>query len=116
MLVFKNTRPDEIEEIGNKVYRNFLIEEVSVKDLEGNDTTMFQYHSLVYNLGASDEAMNRDILREQIKIHKEYLEKTSWYVERLNDPSSGKAIPEDVFDKRALARTEINRCELELGL
>ena len=34
----------------------------------------------------------------------QYLESTAWYIERLNDPSSGKAIPEDVLIKRAEAR------------
>ena len=35
---------------------------------------------------------------------KAYLANTAWYVERLNDPSSGKAIPEEVLAKRAEAR------------
>ena len=33
-----------------------------------------------------------------------YLVNTAWYIERLNDPSSGKAIPEEVLAKRAEAR------------
>ena len=33
-----------------------------------------------------------------------YLVNTAWYFERLNDPSSGKAIPEEVLAKRAEAR------------
>ena len=53
----------------------------------------------------------------QIKINeaKQYLADTAWYVERLNDPSSGKAIPEDVLSKRAEARALINSLEIELG-
>lgn len=35
---------------------------------------------------------------------KAYLVNTAWYIERLNDPSSGKAIPEEVLAKRAEAR------------
>ncbi len=42
-----------------------------------------------------------------------YLASTSWYVERLNDPSSGKAIPEDILAKRAEARTLISAIEAE---
>lgn len=34
----------------------------------------------------------------------QYLEDTKWYIERLSDPSSGKAIPEEVLAKRAEAR------------
>ena len=29
---------------------------------------------------------------------------TGWYVERLQDPTSGKAIPEEVISKRTAAR------------
>ena len=36
-----------------------------------------------------------------------YLASTAWYVERLNDPSSGKAIPQDILDARAAARAAI---------
>ena len=43
-----------------------------------------------------------------------YLADTAWYIERLNDPSSGKAIPEDVLAKRADARELINTLEAEL--
>ncbi len=44
-------------------------------------------------------------LAEQAKSEaRQYLASTAWYVERLNDPSSGKAIPEDVLVKRAEAR------------
>ncbi len=51
-----------------------------------------------------------------IKIHKDYLEDTKWYIDRLNDPSSGKAVPEEVLTKRAFAREEINRCEEALNI
>ena len=42
----------------------------------------------------------------QAKVNKalNYLSSTDWYVERLNDPSSGKAIPEEILAKRAEAR------------
>jgi hypothetical protein len=38
---------------------------------------------------------------------KKYLHKTDWYVGRLNDPSSGKAIPQDILNARASARESI---------
>ena len=37
-------------------------------------------------------------------------------VERLNDPSSRKAIPEEVLAKRVEARELINTLEAELGV
>ena len=42
-----------------------------------------------------------------------YLANTAWYVERLNDPSSGKAIPQEVLDQRAQARLTINELEVK---
>lgn len=56
-----------------------------------------------------------EILKQQIQEAKTYLTDTAWYVERLNDPSSGKAIPEDVLAKRAEARALINELEVQLG-
>ena len=38
----------------------------------------------------------------------QYLADTAWYIERFTDPSSGKAIPEDVLAKRAEAREILN--------
>ena len=54
-------------------------------------------------------------INKQIQEAKTYLADTAWYVERLNDPSSGKAIPEEVLAKRAEARELINTLEVELG-
>jgi len=50
-----------------------------------------------------------DLQAQQIinKEALEYLASTAWYVERLNDPSSGKAIPQDILDARATARAAI---------
>lgn len=60
------------------------------------------------------EAKEQSII-SQIQEAKQYLADTGWYIERLNDPSSGKAIPEEVLDKRAEARELINTLEVELG-
>jgi len=43
-------------------------------------------------------------LSEAHQIAMNYLEETDWYVERLNDPSSGKEIPEVILLMRAEAR------------
>jgi len=40
-----------------------------------------------------------------------YLGSTAWYIERLNDPSSGKVVPQEVLDGRANARLIINELE-----
>ena len=41
-----------------------------------------------------------------------YLISTAWYIERFNDPSSGKAIPQEILDGRAQARVTINELEV----
>ena len=47
---------------------------------------------------------------KQIKgmTYTSYLADTSWYIERLNDPSSGKPIPEEVLSKRTIAREQLS--------
>ena len=61
------------------------------------------------------EAKKTTEINTQIAEAKQYLASTAWYVERLNDPSSGKAIPEEVLTKRTEARELINILEAELG-
>ena len=63
----------------------------------------------------NEEEIAKQELQAKINEAKQYLASTAWYVERLNDPSSGKAIPEDVLSKRAEARALINSLEIELG-
>ena len=63
----------------------------------------------------NEEEILKQELQVKINEAKQYLVSTAWYVERLNDPSSGKAIPEDVLSKRAEARALINSLEIELG-
>ena len=50
-------------------------------------------------------------INAKVQEAKAYLASTGWYVERLNDPSSGKAVPQEVLDKRAEARLIINELE-----
>ena len=63
----------------------------------------------------TEEELQITSINKQIQEAKTYLASTAWYVERLNDPSSGKAIPEEVLAKRAEARELINTLEAELG-
>ena len=62
----------------------------------------------------NEEEIAKQELQAKISEAKQYLASTAWYVERLNDPSSGKAIPEEVVTKRAEARALINSLEIEL--
>ena len=56
----------------------------------------------------TEEELQITYVNKQIQEAKTYLESTDWYVYRLNDPSSGKAIPEEVLTKRAEAREVVN--------
>ena len=63
-----------------------------------------------------EEELQITSINKQIQEAKTYLASTDWYVERLNDPSSGKAIPEEVLIKRVESRELINTLEAELGV
>ena len=63
----------------------------------------------------TEEELQLTSINKQIQEAKTYLATTAWYVERLNDPSSGKVIPEEVLTKRAEARELINTLEAELA-
>ena len=63
----------------------------------------------------TEEELQITSINKQIQEAKIYLADTAWYVERLNDPSSGKVIPEEVLTKRAEAREVINTLEVELA-
>lgn len=58
------------------------------------------------------EFTEQELAQQELNKRKQealqYLEDTKWYIERLADPSSGKAVPEDVLAKRAEAREILN--------
>lgn len=56
----------------------------------------------------TDEELAHQELQKKKQEALRYLEDTKWYIERLSDPSSGKAVPEDVLIKRAKAREILN--------
>ncbi len=64
----------------------------------------------------TEEELRIKEINSQIQEAKTYLASTAWYVERLNDPSSGKAIPEEILAKRVEARELLNILEAELGV
>lgn len=106
--VMSNSVPDKYEKLQNGTLINVLpVEEVTA------DGTMYKY-SQVYTTEVSEAKLDKMYIKVCIEIYNKYLNDTGWYVERLNDPSSGKAIPEDVLAKRAEARALINELEVQL--
>lgn len=106
--VMSNSIPDKYEKLQNGTLINVLpTEEVTA------DGTMYKY-SQVYTTEVSEARLDKIYIRVCIEIYNQYLNSTGWYVERLNDPSSGKEIPEDVLAKRAEARVLVNELEGQL--
>ena len=56
----------------------------------------------------TSEELAQQELNKKKQEAQQYLVDTAWYIERLADPSSGKAIPEEVLVKRAEAREILN--------
>ena len=59
----------------------------------------------------TEEELLVEANKAKVQEARAYLISTAWYIERLNDPSSGKAVPQEVLDKRAEARVLINELE-----
>lgn len=59
----------------------------------------------------TEAELAQQVINAKVQEARVYLISTGWYIERLNDPSSGKAIPQEVLDKRAEARVLINELE-----
>ena len=76
------------------------------------EITKEEFEQIIVELNTPTE---KQVMEQRIAEAKQYLADTGWYIERLNDPSSGKAIPEEVLAKRAEARELINTLEVELG-
>jgi hypothetical protein len=58
----------------------------------------------------------REMLITQVKQHTaNILGQTSWMVERFNDPSSGKPVPQNVLDYRAATRALSNTYEEQIN-
>ena len=86
-----------------------------VQELQVDEVVKFKYKQL-FVTEINEEKLEKLFNVFTIKIHKDYLEDTKWYIDRLNDPSSGKAVPAEVLAKRAFAREEINRWEEALNI
>ena len=86
-----------------------------VQELQVDEVVKYKYKQL-FVTETNEDKLEKLFNLFTIKIHKDYLEDTKWYIDRLNDPSSGKSVPADVLAKRAFAREEINRCKEVLNI
>ena len=109
--VIGDNSPEVFEKLQGGTLINVQIEEVVTED----EVVKYNYKQL-FTTETNEEKLEKVAKTMLIQIANQYLVSTSWYVERLNDPSSGKAIPEDVLAKRAEAREVINTIEAELGV
>lgn len=108
--VIGDNSPQRFETLKGGTLLNTDVQEVLIEDV-----TKYKYKQ-VFVTETNEDKLEKLFNVFTIKIHKDYLEDTKWYIDRLNDPSSGKAVPEDVLTKRAFAREEINRCEEALNI
>ena len=114
MVVQSKELPSKITRIGHKVLVAVNVVEKS-KEVNGEVDQYFEFEQLEYDVSYSDDVLLNMAAKYEkstaAAIAKQYLVDTGWYVERLNDPSSGKEIPVEVVEKRAAARALINELE-----
>ena len=103
--VIGDSTPQRFEALQGGTLLNTDVQEVLIED-----AVKYKYKQ-VFVTETNEEKLEKLFNAFTIKIHKDYLEDTAWYIERLNDPSSGKAVPQEVLDKRAEARAIINELE-----
>ena len=103
--VIGDSTPQRFEALQGGTLLNTDVQEVLIED-----DIKYKYKQ-VFVTETNEEKLEKLFNVFTIKIHKDYLEDTAWYIERLNDPSSGKAVPQEVLDKRAAARVLINELE-----
>ena len=91
---------------------------ISVPKADGNSEYELIKQWLLEGNTPEPEFTNEELAQQELNKKKQealqYLVDTAWYIERLSDPSSGKAVPEEVLAKRAEARELINTLEAEL--
>lgn len=108
--VIGDNTPQRFEKLQGGTLLNTDVQEVLIED-----AIKYKYKQ-VFTTETNEEQLEKLFNLFTIKIYKDYLEDTKWYIDRLNDPSSGKAVPAEVLAKRAFAREEINRCEEVLNI
>lgn len=113
-MEIKNVIGDNSPEVFEKLQGGTLIN-VQIEEVVTEGVVKYKYKQL-FTTETNEEKLEKVAKTILIQIASQYLANTGWYVERLNDPSSGKAIPEDVLAKRVEARELINTLEAELGV
>ncbi len=76
-------------------------------ELTEEDEVIIKEISEAYVYPTAEEIAEQE-LNKKFAEADAYLKSTAWYVERLNDPSSGKEIPQEVLEKRSEAREVLN--------
>ena len=114
-MKIKNVIGDNSPEVFEKLQGGTLIN-VQVEEVVTEDEVVKYNYKQVFTTETNEDKLEKVSKTILIQIANQYLASTSWYVERLNDPSSGKAVPEEVLAKRAEARELINTLEAELGV
>lgn len=104
--VIGDNSPEVFEKLQGGTLINVQIEEVATED----EVVKYSYKQL-FTTETNEDKLEKVAKTMLIQMANQYLASTGWYVERLNDPSSGKAIPEDVLAKRVEARELINTLE-----
>ena len=112
-MEIKNVIGDNSPEMFEKLQGGTLIN-VQVEEVVTEDEVVKYSYKQVFTTETNEDKLEKVAKIMLIQISNQYLTSTGWYVERLNDPSSGKAIPEDVLAKRVEARELINTLEAEL--
>jgi len=115
MLEIKNVIGDNSPEVFEKLQGGTLIN-VQIEEIVTEDEVVKYKYKQLFTTETNEEKLEKVAKTILIQIASQYLASTGWYVERLNDPSSGKAIPEDVLAKRVEARELISILEAELGV
>ena len=113
-MEIKNVIGDNSPEVFEKLQGGTLIN-VQIEEGVTEGVIKYKYKQL-FTTETNEEKLEKVAKTILIQIANQYLASTGWYVERLNDPSSGKAIPEEVLAKRVEARELINILEAELGV
>lgn len=113
-MEIKNVIGDNSPEVFEKLQGGTLIN-VQIEEVVTEGVVNYKYKQL-FTTETNEDKLEKVAKTILIQIASQYLASTGWYVERLNDPSSGKAIPEDVLAKRVEARELINTLETELGV
>ena len=105
---FNQTSPQLFEANRTQVNINIV---PATKTTMGGEVNGYEYDTVVVENAYmySDNGLE---LLAKLTYAKQYLVDTAWYIERFNDPSSGKAIPQEILDGRAQARVTINELEV----